>query len=267
MDDLVYAVAGQGDAAWEFTLYRSTGRTGFVETVNVLDGTVPWNGQLIPLDVNGDGNMDFIHVGADASNQLVAQVLLNDGLRFTAGAPVETGLPYGGLVLPASLTASANPELLVLTHDSLNHVVLSAFRTSAAGLAVIEGVSQPPAGTMAGGNAMPLDLRGVGFSDFVYAVNASGTQRAFVMPAAGPYPDLMVSATNGVGGQYTASFASITDPSVYRSTGAVTAGMEPQALLHSAISGAGYMTGSVPWPTCSAAHADSEVCCRLVDQE
>ncbi len=159
MDDRIYAVGGQGGSTYEFTLYRSPGRTGFVETVNVLDGTVPFGGQLIPLDVNADSNIDLIHATADVNDQLVARVLLNDGLRFTAGAPIGTGVPYGRLVIPGSLTASRSPDLLVLTHGSADHVVISAFRTSPAGLTAINSVSQPPAGEIAGGNEVPLGLR------------------------------------------------------------------------------------------------------------
>lgn len=249
MDDIVYVTLAAGGTEYALTLFRSGGRAGFTQIDNVLQGNVPAGGQWIPMDVNADGNTDLLHLGADpVSGNILAQVVLNDGRLFHAGAPADLGLTFGGLALPASLTASPTPELLVLSRGAGNDVLLSAFRTSSTGLTPVPGLSQLPAGTLVGGNAMPLDLRGVGFSDLVYAVDQGGVQSALVMPAAGPYPDLLLTAANGVGGVHSATYAPLTDPSVYRATGNTSGGMEPRALLHSAISGGSFGLGAPPLP-------------------
>lgn len=249
MDDLVYATQAADGASLALTVFRSCGRAGFVQLDGALASAVPYGGQLIPLDVNADGNTDIVYLRADPdSGAMLCQILLNDGCRFSAEPVDSTGLAYGGLALPASLTASAAPELLMLTADADDELVITAFRTSAAGLVPLSGLTQPPAGTSVGGNAMPLDLGGTGLSDLVYAVNANGTQAAFVMPALGPYPDLLVSVTNGVGASYGATYAPLTDPAVYTPAQSTGDAMEPRALLHSAISGTSYGCGSVPQP-------------------
>lgn len=249
MDDLLYATTNDNGRHLALTLLRSQGRAGFVQVDGVLDGTVPAGGQLVPIDVNTDGNTDLVVFAADpTTRELTARVLVNDGVAFHASDPASTGLPYGGLVMPAALTGSSSPEVLVLTHDSNDQLVVSAFRTSTSGLTPISGLSQPPTGTLPGGLAMPLDMQGRGLSDFVYAINANGNQSAFVMPGVGPYPDLLTTVTNGVGGHYAVSYAPMADPAVYSSTTAAQDGMEPRALLHARVDGASTGIGAAQWP-------------------
>ncbi|WP_198117056.1 RHS repeat-associated core domain-containing protein [Massilia rhizosphaerae] len=248
MDDLVYATPTADGNDLALTVFRSQGRDGFAEGCAALAPGVRYGGQLIPLDVNADGNTDIVYLRADPdTGNMLCQVLVNDGCRFNAGASGSTGLPYGGLAVPASLTGSAAPELLLLTPRG-DGLALTAFRTSADGIVPLPGLTQPPAGSRVGGNAMPLDLRGIGLSDLVYAVDVDGVQDAFVMPALGPYPDLLLSATNGVGACYGAAYAPLTDPAVYTPAPSQGDAMEPRDLLHAAIGGASYGCGAVPRP-------------------
>ncbi|WP_217589011.1 RHS repeat-associated core domain-containing protein [Burkholderia sp. GbtcB21] len=246
-DDLIYATKTDNGRHLALTLLRSHGRAGFVQIDDVLDGTVPAGGQIVPIDVNADGNTDLVVFASD-TGKLTTRVLLNDGGVFHAGDPTSTGLPYGGVIAPATLTGSSSPEVLVLTHDTDNKLIVSAFRTGPSGLTPLPVLRQPPAGTLAGGLAMPLDLRGRGLSDLVYAINAKGKQNAIVMAVAGPYPDLLTTVTNGVGGQYALSYAPMSDPAVYSSTGAAKGAMEPRALLHALVNGSGASVGTAQWP-------------------
>lgn len=244
MDDLVYVTSKDDGAQLVLTLFKSLGRNGFTEIDDVLDGVLSGGGLLIPVDVNADGNTDLIYFeSSDDGSTMMAITLLNDGHIFHALQPQSLNLPSTGLILPMSLTASPSPELLVMTHDTNNVLILTCFRTSPTGLTLISELTQPPQGTQAGGSAMPLDMRGVGFSDLVYAVNSAGTQVAIHMPVAGSFPDLMLTATNGLGAVCTVSYAPITDPSVYSTTVEAAGGMEPRCLIHGGISGASFNAG------------------------
>lgn len=252
-DDVLYATLG-GDGQLVLTTLRSAGRDGFVQVDGVLAGSLEAGGQLIPADVNADGNTDAVYLTADPdSGELLVQVLLNDGQVFTPGPPARTGLDFGGLVTPAALTGGPVPELLACTPDPDQGLQLSAFALSAGGVSALAGFTAPAPGVLAGGNAMPLDLRGRGLSDLVYLMSDGDQQTGLVMNGTGTYPDLLLSITNGLGGQHLVQYAPMTDPAVYSASGDASAGLPAAGLVHAGISGASYGLGGRPAPASAGA--------------
>ncbi len=242
--DIVYA-SSDDENRLRLTLLRSAGRAGFTLAGDVLPAAVTAGGQLIPMDVNADGNGDLVYLAADPdTSMLVIQVLLNDGVSFTPGRAIGTGLLFGGLVMPASLTGGPVPELLACTPDSDGMLRLHGFALSADGVRPLGELTQPPPGTLAGGNAMPLDLRGRGLSDLVYLSDQGTKQTGFVMSATASYPDLILSITNGLGSQHVVGYAPITDSSMDGDT----AGLPALGFLHAGINGSSYGLGAAPQP-------------------
>jgi len=243
-DDLLYVTttSSNGQTLLTFTTFLSSGRNGFVQVNNVLKDPVLAGGQLIPLDVNADGNVDLIYVsGGQTNKNLTLQVIVNNGINFKAGNLLTTDLTPQAVVVPASLTASSVPELLVISEQKNNSQQISALRIFNGQLSIMPVLNQFPSGTGFGGMLMPMDLRGKGFSDLLYVTNAGGKQAITAMSPAGVYPDLLTTINNGIGGKYTITYSPLTDPLVYASVPGVTTGvMEPRSMIHSNVSGAGY---------------------------
>lgn len=235
-EDLLYVMEDNYNLS--FSWFLSSGKDGFTEVDNVLKDTVASGGQLIPLDINADGNTDLIYV--TGSDNVGLQILVNNGQTFHAGNSLSTGLSSGISIMPASLTASPVPEIVLASQDGYN-LNISVVRINNAQLSMMTGINQFASGTLFGGLMMPLDLYGRGFSDLVYLTQQDDVQNTTALSPGGPYPDLVSGITDGVGAKYAITYSPMSDPNVYTCTPSSQSGvMEPRGLIHAKVSGTAY---------------------------
>jgi YD repeat-containing protein len=130
-------------------------------------------------------------------------------------------------------------------------------------------VTQPGQGVQWGSVLLPLDFDGDGRTELVYAYsnpNGDGNQVVGLAAtkAAGSYPDLMVGVTDGLGGQYTVTYAPLTEPAVYTEAPTTAASqIAAGTQVSNQISGSVYNLGAalVPGPS----SAPTAYAMRLVD--
>lgn len=266
MVDLVYATSETVGTSHQLglTLFLANGRSGLTQQSECplpTSAALPFGGTLLPLDVNGDGNFDLVYaVRGSKNNNLQLYTLLSTG-AFTSsngsaavsfalqnnGQPQDTGLSFAGSALPllmaAAVVGSGLTDILVaspISGTGQAQLGLNVLLSTGSGYALQSGVTQP--GMNWGGQLLPMDIAGSGLTGILYATSQSGLQLANVL-AAGPYPDLALTFTNGYGGQEQVSYLPITNPSIYSESPAVTDAINVPSQNGNTVSGATYTYG------------------------
>ncbi|GEN08365.1 RHS repeat-associated core domain-containing protein [Myxococcus fulvus] len=254
--DLVYASekAGFLELTW---LKAQPDRQGYQQQTTPLlpsGSRVPWTGSLIPIHLNGDGQVDLINPYTNGKT-LHLRLLYNTGKGFVVRDLGDTGLLYGSAVpqlMPADVTGNGRDDL-VLIGDHLRPG--SPAQKSRIAVFVNEGgtlrhhpkVSSLPDAVALGEAVMALGLSGVGKADLLQ-VNGSG--EVHLLSATTEYPDLMASVTNGLGGRFELTYKPITDAAIYSPEAptqeAEEALVDPQALFNNQLPGATYALAASP---------------------
>ncbi|MCP3100017.1 FG-GAP-like repeat-containing protein [Myxococcus sp. K15C18031901] len=249
--DLVYATQDNGfmKLTW---LEARAGREGFQPQSTPLlpaDARIPWGGSLIPIHLNGDGQVDLLNPYTQGGT-LHLRALHNTGTGFVVQDLGATGLVYGAAIpqlIPADVTGSGRDDLVLVgeyRRDGESTSRRLAVLVNEAGkLRFHEKVSQLPAFVATGESTTALGLTGTGKADLLH-VDGSGA--AHLLAATVDYPDLVSSLTNGLGGRFELTYKPLTDPAVYTRTPPSTDGVDTQALFNNQLSGATYALATNP---------------------
>jgi RHS repeat-associated protein len=250
MTDLLYST--QNGDTLDLTLFLSQGLDGFVQQGNPLPSgsSLSSGGTLLAIDLNADGLGDLLQVSVQGS-ELVCQQVFSNATSFQLGPSASLQVPNLGNALPLIMAADVNgdglPEFVVAT-DNGSALQLSVLILVNGTLTLQAGVTQPSSSVSWGCAVLPMDFNGDGKTDLVYGMAAAtGNPPAFTLSStatAGPMPDLVTSVTNGLGGQYSASYLPLTNTGVYSTTGSSLPGVQPSSLMNSSISGASFQIGS-----------------------
>lgn len=255
MTDLVYAY--QNGDNFAFTLFLSQGRNGFVQqSASPLPGSasVPSVGVLMPLDINSDGLGDIVQASIN-NGQLVVQSFVSNGVSFEVPPAQTFSLPNLGTAVPTLLPADVNGDGLsdlVVAVQNGTGVSTYVLQGTGSGFNLLQGVTQPTADVPWGGAMLPLDFAGTAKTALLFAYAANDTTVLSAMPAAGDFPDLLATITNGLGGVFNITYGPLTDPTIYTKNATQAPGqVEVCNLLSSAVSGATYQLnpGIVTSPT------------------
>jgi RHS repeat-associated protein len=248
MADLLYVY--QNGTSLSSALFLSSGTTLVQQPSDPFSSSPPPNlGTLVALDVNEDGLGDVVQAYLDGDN-LVVQTFCSNGISFES--PISqnsfglTGLGAGvPSLLPADVNGDGLPDLVVAIQAG-NEVSLSVLLGTGAGFEMPnQAVTQPASSIPWPGSVLPMDFNGDGKTDLVFAYSSNGALTLAVMTASGPYPDLMTTITNGLGGVFEVTYAPLTDPSVYAKNDALPPSQaEPQGLLNNQVSGSTYPISS-----------------------
>ncbi|MDQ3898832.1 MAG: FG-GAP-like repeat-containing protein [Actinomycetota bacterium] len=251
MTDLVYAYQ-EGDEL-SFTLFLSAGRSGGLvqqaEAPLPDPSGVPALGTIVALDVNGDGLADLVHAYVD-DGALVVQTILSNGVSFEPPSPQTFKVPTLGNAPPGLLPMEVNgdglPDLVIATQQG-EGVALDVLLSNGSGFDQLSGVTQPSDTVRWGTTLLPLDYNGDGKTDVVYAAQAGNDVSLAAMPAAGSFPDLLTTVTNGLGGTIEIGYAPLTDPTVYTKNAPTgPSKVEVASLLNNAVTGSAYTVGALP---------------------
>ena len=147
----------------------------FAPVEQLAPTAVTWGGALLPLDVNGDGLVDFVYAYQDAKFKLQMMLFIAkpDGSGFSPGVSIEpTGLDWGGDFLPMDVNGDGSIDIVYATENGGDLGLTVFFATQIEGSWTL--VAGPlngagPSGLTAGGTLLSLDVDGDGRTDLVYA--------------------------------------------------------------------------------------------------
>lgn len=140
-------------------------------------------GQLLPMDVNGDGRVDLVYATATDSS-IVLRELVSNGTQFTAG-PVTSSrnCPPGGRFLPLDFNGDGLTDLVYVREGDAG-VRLTLF-SSVWGQGLVQQADSPLAASLplrGGGAFIPFDVNGDGLGDLVYVTqNAAGMLQLYTL--------------------------------------------------------------------------------------
>ncbi|MFY1829326.1 RHS repeat-associated core domain-containing protein, partial [Myxococcus fulvus] len=252
--DLVHASekAGFVELTW---LKAQPDRKGYLQQGTPLlpsDARIPWTGSLIPIHLNGDGQVDLVNPYTDGKT-LHLRLLYNTGKGFVVRDLGNTGLVYGTAIpqlMPADVTGNGRDDLVVIG----DHRRGTPAQKSRIAVFVNEGgtlrhhakVSPLAAAVAVGESVSALGLSGVGRADLLHV---DGFGAVHLLAATAEHPDLLASITNGLGGRFELTYKPITDDSVYRPEAPDSdeeALVDPQALFNNQLPGATYALAANP---------------------
>lgn len=255
--DLVYATekASFLELSW---LKARPDRTGYqLQDTPLLPSTsrIPWTGSLIPIHLNGDGQVDLVNPYM-VGNTLHLRTLLNTGKGFVVQELGGTGLHFGALIpqlMPADVTGNGRDDLVIvgehLRDGSTQKRRVAVLVNKGGTLRHHLDVSQVPALITDSESTMALGLSGVGKADLLHV---DGHGAVHLLQATPEYPDLLASITNGLGGRLELTYKPITDASVYTRDvppgGPATEAdhVDPQSLFNNQLPGATYALAANP---------------------
>jgi hypothetical protein len=123
IDLIVFSRYNQGAEIW---LGDGTGNFSYFKTYPALSGYAVF-GALAVADVNGDGNLDIL--GTDGAGNILVSTANGDG-TFNAAQTLASGFEstwsVGGVLVPADLTGSGIPDLIVASEEGIDTSVATA---------------------------------------------------------------------------------------------------------------------------------------------
>ncbi|GEN08368.1 RHS repeat-associated core domain-containing protein [Myxococcus fulvus] len=210
---------------------------------------VPWGGSLVPIHLNGDGQVDLLNPYTDGTT-LHLRALFNTGKGFVVQDLGSTGLRYGAAIpqlMPADVTGKGRDDLVIVGEHQRDGEPtprrLAVLLNEGGALRLHAKVSQVPPFVTVGESTSAVGLTGVGKADLLH-VDGSGA--AWLLAATPEYPDLVSRITNGLGGRFELTYKPLTDPSVYTREAPAPDVVDTQSLFNNQLPGATYALAANP---------------------
>lgn len=149
-----------------------------------------FGGNFLPVDVDGDGRLDFINA-YPRDQRLAIDVYLADeaGTGYTGPTAVEVPrLPVGGSLLPMDVNADGCTDLVHVGRNGseLGLTVFLATRDASRGWGYAAGpVFGGVSGVPVGGSVHPADVDGNGAVDLIYLLRSASTLDFRVLKSTG----------------------------------------------------------------------------------
>lgn len=227
-------------------------RRGFQQESTPLlpsSARVAWGGSLLPIQLNGDGQLDLLNPYSDGTS-LHLRALHNTGKGFVVQDLGSTGLKYGGVIphiMPADVTGKGRDDLVIVGEyrrdGDANTRRVAVLLNEGNTLRYHAKVSQVPAFVAAGESTSALGLTGLGKADLLH-VDGSGA--VHLLAATVDYPDLVSTLTNGLGGRFELTYKPLTNPSVYTREPPASDNVDTQSLFNNHLPGATYALATNP---------------------
>lgn len=156
----------------------------FASRATVTPTELTYGGSFLPVDVNGDGRLDFLNA-TNAHGALTLDVFAaagrEGGFRNPVRVPSTTpALPFGGQLYPVDVNGDGRTDLVyaVRSGTELRLTVFMSSPDAAGNWRLKAGTPSTGAAPLpAGGDLYPADVDGDGATDFIYVTRApEGTQ-------------------------------------------------------------------------------------------
>jgi len=173
-------------------------------TPKVIRTGVPFGGDFLPIDVNGDGRLDFINAHREDGNLAIDVFMARGDGEFDGPHRVTATtepLPFGGQLFPVDVDGDGHGDLVyvVRSGDTLRFTVFlskpdaSGRWTLRPGKAFEGGPALPQ-----GGSLYPADVDGDGATDFVYVFRTPEGMRFSMIKSTGTDYTLGTSTTTSL---------------------------------------------------------------------
>lgn len=245
--DIVYAYPG-GSNHLQLAVLRSNGTSLQADSTFSPNPALNYEGALMPLDVNGDGLVDLVYAASDGTNAVLT-VLINTGAGFVQqpsqtieAVPFVNGTP---VLAPGDMNGNGMTDLTAAVANADGSAQLVILLSTGTGFTPAPSLQPVP--NAASPQMFATDFAGVGMSGIIIL---SQTGDVLSIAPTGAFPDLMLSATDGLGGQYAMTYKPLTDPSVYAHT---APSLNPLGMLAGGSQGAGFQPSTSTLQAGSAA--------------
>ena len=171
--DLVYVVNNNGMLGLTLLIAVNEGgrwtlKQGNAHAAGPAD--IPWGGQLIPMDIDGDGRTDPVYASSDDSGNLELTVLVSSGTRFERASKTATGLRYDDYIQLFALDLNGDGMSdLVYAYNNEMRLGLKCFLSSGTKLEPHRDALPADTSLPFGGALMPLNVKEDGNEDLVCA--------------------------------------------------------------------------------------------------
>lgn len=173
---------------------------------------------ILPADVNGDGIIDILQIYQSSGNSPTIQVYFSNAMGCFVPGPVSS-FPNQTInqnsTYPMGFNGGAQTSLLSCWLDTTNNLNFTVFNSSPSGMFSV-GPSIDTGEPFSSLNFFVGDANGDGKADLFYMyTDSSGNMQVQPLLSEGPYPDLVSTITDQLGGQVAISYAPLSDPTVY----------------------------------------------------
>jgi RHS repeat-associated protein len=217
MTDMVYAFSGS-DQILHLIPLISKG-SGFGPGKDITTKIIDNNTHVIPMDVNNDGLSDLVCTWLGTGNNQMA-VFMSNGASYevtdaTYKSPtfpiVESSL------LPMDINGDGLTDLMFSRKDEQNQLKLTPYISNGTNF---EAKTPLPSTGLPWEqySTLAMDINGDAKTDLVNIATDTANPSQSILTcftASAPFPDLITSFGNGVGGTVTVNYKPLTDPSVY----------------------------------------------------
>lgn len=173
-------------------------------TPRVIPTGIPFGGNFLPVDVNGDGRLDFVNAHSEGGNLALDVFIARGDGDFDAPQRVASTaepLPFGGQLFPVDVDGDGHGDLVyaVRSGDSLRLTVFLS-KSGADGKWSLHPGPRFAGGPElpAGGTLHPLDIDGDGATDFVYVHRTADGLQFTVLKSTGTGYQLASSVTTSL---------------------------------------------------------------------
>lgn len=177
---------------------------------------------FLPVDVNGNGVADLLQVWQEQTGQGTAlhltTFLCDAAGGFTAGPDTKLENRTLGEFYPMGFNGGGSTSLVNKWISGGDLLMFTVYTASPSGKFFEETTFNAGAAGSAVKQAtfLPADANGDGKADLL-RMSFNSNQQVQILPylSAGPYPNLVTTITNPLGGQVRIDYAPLTDPQVY----------------------------------------------------
>jgi RHS repeat-associated protein len=138
--------------------------------------SIPNTGLNLPMDVNGDGLIDYVHAWQGSTNQLMMAMYISNGSGFNAPVVTNTGLgAYTNYMplRPMDVNGDGMIDLVYVVQSSGNQLQYTVLLSNGSGFVLQKTVTTNIAAYSLPNNIVSMDINGDGKSDMVFPSQSS----------------------------------------------------------------------------------------------